>query len=125
LNIRRPPVGRLITLQLGILLLISSLFLLESALGARSALFGGLAYWIPNSLFALRYFRHSGARRMGAVFAAMMAGEMFKLSATVVLLAGTLMLIQPIDGPALFTGFGTMILSHMLTPLVFSRVANR
>lgn len=117
--------GRLILLQLGILLLVSGLFLLESALAARSALFGGLAYWIPNSLFTLRYFRHRGARRTGAVFAAMMAGEMFKLSATAVLFAGTLLLIRPIDGPALFTGFGTMILSHMLTPLVFSRVAHR
>lgn len=112
-------------LQLGILLLVNGLFLIESALGARSALFGGLAYWIPNSLFALRYFRHRGAQRVGAVFVALMAGEMFKLSATVVLLAGTLLLIQPINGPALFTGFGTMIFSHMLTPLVFSRVANR
>lgn len=122
---RRPPVGRLLLLQLAILLLVSGACLLESPVSARSALFGGLAYYIPNSLFALRYFQHRGARQAGAVFAALMAGEMFKLTLTAVLFAATLLLIRPINGPALFLGFGTMILSHVLTPFVFSRVAHR
>ena len=125
MNIRRPPVGRLLILQIAILLLVSAGCLLESPVSAYSALCGGLAFYIPNSIFALRFFQNRGARQASALFVVMMAGEMFKLTATAVLFSATLLLIRPINGPALFLGFGTMILSQVLTPFVFSRVAHR
>jgi len=122
---RRPPVGRLLVLQLAILLLVSGGCLLESVVSARSALLGGLAYFIPNSVFTLRFFSRRGARQAEALFVAMMAGEMVKLIMTAFLFAGILLLIRPLSAPALFTGFGAMILSQMLTPFMFSRVVHR
>lgn len=121
---RRPPVGRLLLLQLTILLLVSGGCLLESVVSARSALLGGLAYFIPNTLFTLRFFSIRGARQARTLFVAMMAGEMIKLTATGVLFAGIFLLSRPVDGPALFIGFGAVILSQMLIPFMFSRVVH-
>ena len=122
---QRPPVGRLLLLQLLILLLVSGAWLLESGVSARSALLGGFAYFIPNSVFTLRFFRRRGARQAQALYMAMMAGVMVKLVTTCFLFAGVLLLIRPLSGPALFAGVGAMILSQMLTPFIFSRVVHR
>ena len=122
---QQPPVGRFLFLQLAVLVLVSGGCLFESVVGGRSALLGGLAHFIPNSLFTLRYFRSRGAHQAGNIFLALMLGEMFKLTMTALLFAGILLLTPVVSGPALFTGFGAMILSHLLTPFMFRRVVHR
>lgn len=55
--------------------------------GAKSAVFAGLAYLIPNAYRTYRAFRHKGARAARLILKGFYQGEMVKFALSVVVFA--------------------------------------
>ena len=107
-----------VLLQLGATLLaaaVAAIFL--GMRGAVSAACGGLAYALPNGLFALRLAvtSWSGGR---ATVAAFVGGELFKLASTVGLLALTAMLYGNVHWGAFLAGLALALKASLFAFLV-------
>lgn len=79
---------RLLICQLGVTLLIVTIAMLFwGAIGAKSALLGGLANIVPTAYFAVKLFQYQGARAARQIVNGFYKGEAVKIVLTVVLFA--------------------------------------
>jgi len=100
-------VGLLITVVLALLLLLS-----VDAVAAYSVVLGGLAFIIPNALFARYVFRHSAAESADLAVRWFYVGEVIKLIVTVLIFAACFNLIKPLNAIAMFATFvGIMVIN--------------
>lgn len=110
-SIEAPPVNRVIALQIVVLaVLVVVVFLTLGMTNARSFLLGGLLTAVPNAWFMRRYFRHRGASASGRILRDFYTG---KAAVMVFMGAGfalIFLLVDPLNVPALFSGF---ILTHI------------
>lgn len=120
-SITRPPVTRLIVIQILLTLVVSLLFLAKSVSGAYSAFLGGLIFTLPNAYFAHKAFAYSGARAAQQIVKSFYMGESVKLILTAVLFTVVFVLVKPLDVLALFLAFFVLVMSNWLIPLVFSQ----
>lgn len=79
---------------------------------------GGLAVMIPTALFAWRVFAKGGARAAQEVVSNFYAGEAMKLSLTVVLLIG-LLLLTSLPLVAVCSGYVAVLVVQWLAPILF------
>lgn len=119
-SVPRPPVHRIILLQLGLTLLAGAFAALHSSVAAWSALLGGIACAIPNAYFVWRAFRFRGARYAGKVAEALYQGEAWKFILTGLMFATIFSQDWPLNYPALFAGFVTVQLGHLFS----AKIAN-
>ena len=104
-TIARPPVHRIVLVQLSVSLVIAALFLLRSPEAAYSSLAGGLICAIPNAYFAFKAFQYVGAQQIRHVLRAFYQGGMWKLVLTGIGFGLAFKFLQPIDYLALFSTF--------------------
>jgi len=119
-SIARPPVHRIVLVQLGVTFFVATLFLLRSYEAAYSSLAGGLIFAIPNAYFAYKAFMYTGARQISHVLRSFYQGGMWKLVLTGVGFGLAFKFLQPIDYFALF---GTFVLVQA-TNVFASKIAN-
>jgi ATP synthase protein I len=74
---------------------------------------GGLIQLVPNTYFAWRVFRFSGAAAAHRVAQSFYRGEMVKFVLTGAGFALVFSLVDAVNPPALFAGYGVMILSYL------------
>ncbi|TVP59497.1 MAG: F0F1 ATP synthase subunit I [Halomonadaceae bacterium] len=113
MNQAAPPIGRWLLLQLLLVLVISTLFLIKSPVSGVSALTGGLIYLLPQTFFSLKAFSRTG----GSPPHALIFGETIKLLLTGALFAAVFAVADTIDAMALLFTFVVMVSSHWLAPL--------
>ena len=108
---------RMVALQLLISLLAAAAGLLFSGTVALSLLLGGLVVVVPNLYFATKVFATTGASNAKKVMRAFYLGEVMKwiLTFTGLILVVKLINVSP---AALFLGFGLVVMSQLLAPLV-------
>jgi len=110
-SIEAPPVNRVIALQsLVLAVLVVAVFLVLGMTGALSFLLGGLLTAVPNAWFTRRFFRHRGARASGRILRDFYTGKAAVLVFTGSGFALIFLTVDPLNVPALFSGF---ILTHV------------
>ncbi|APR65524.1 F0F1 ATP synthase subunit I [Thalassolituus oleivorans] len=119
-SIPRPPVYRIVLLQLILTVLSASLAWLYSDVAAYSALLGGLTCALPNAYFVWRAFRYSGARSTVQVVQSFYQGESWKFVLTALSFAVIFQRVEPLNVLALFAGFITVQLGHVAS----AKIAN-
>lgn len=109
---------RLWFLQLGVTLIIATLFALtNNANAAVSAILGGLVYIIPNAYFALTLFKHQGARAAKQIVKGFYKGEALKLILTILLFTAVFLLYR-VSPLAFFVSYITVLMTHWFTPCI-------
>lgn len=106
-TIQRPPVHRIVLVQLGLCAIMALLFLLRSPEAGLSALAGGLISAIPNAYFIYKAFLYSGARQVDHMLRAFYQGGAWKMVLTAIGFAAAFKTIHQLD---LFALFGTFVL---------------
>lgn len=119
-SIPRPPVYRIVLLQLILTVFSASLAWLYSDVAAYSALLGGLTCALPNAYFVWRAFRYSGARSTVQVVQSFYQGESWKFVLTALSFAVIFQRVEPLNVLALFAGFITVQLGHVAS----AKIAN-
>jgi len=82
-----------------------------------SAALGGLVAWVPNLYFALRAFRHRGARAAQKIVRSFYAGAFGKMILTMGLFTIVFVKVKPLGALALFVGFIAVQAVNWLVPL--------
>ena len=83
-----------------------------------SALLGGLIAWVPNTYFALRAFRHRGARAAQKIVRSFYAGAFGKMILTMAMFAVVFIKVKPLGALALFVGFALVQMMNWVIPLL-------
>jgi len=83
-----------------------------------SALLGGLIAWLPNTYFALRAFRHRGARAAQKIVRSFYAGAFGKMILTMAMFAVVFIKVKPLGVLALFVGFALVQTMNWIIPLL-------
>lgn len=119
LPLRRLPVFRLLLAQILVVILISVLLsVVRGWCAGYSAICGGLIAWLPNLYFALKAFRHSGARAAKEILRSFYAGEAGKFVLTAILFALVFVSVKPLDVPILFGAFIVTQMVSWFAPLL-------
>lgn len=119
-SVPRPPVHRIVLLQLCLTAAAGALAWLHSDTAAWSALLGGVTCALPNAYFIWRAFRFRGARYARRVAEAFYQGEAWKFALTGLMFAVIFSQGWPLNYPALFAGFVTVQLGHLFS----AKIAN-
>ena len=85
-----------------------------------SALLGGLIAWLPNTYFALRAFRHRGARAAQKIVRSFYAGAFGKMILTMAMFAVVFIKVKPLGALALFVGFALVQTLNWIVPLLLA-----
>ncbi len=118
-QVSKPKIAKVFATELGVLLLMAGMVAWQKPQVAMSFLLGGLIQCIPNWYFARQVFKFSGAAAARSVTQSFYRGEVGKFVLTGIGFASAFTLVENLSPPALFAGFGLMIVSHvMLSPLV-------
>lgn len=94
-------------------------------LAGKSAFLGGLVCFVPSCWFALRAFRHSGARSANEIVRSMYAGASGKMILTMVLFGFMFAYVKPINAMAVFAGFAGVSVMNWLMPLFVAQLDNK
>lgn len=86
----------------------------------KSALIGGLTCWLPNCYFAMRAFRHRGARAARLIVRSFYAGQAGKMFMSAMMFAVTFIYVKPINPLALFAGYVGVQVLNWIVPLIAS-----
>jgi ATP synthase protein I len=108
-RINQLPLSQWLVIDIGLVMLISLIWILESRLAGYSALIGGLIFVIPNAYFARQMYRYEGARSAPMMVSNMFRAEGIKLALTAVFFAAVFILIEPVHVPALLFTFAVMV----------------
>ena len=123
-GIRRPPVWRLLGLQVLLSLGVCLLALRTDGIVAlQSGLAGLLVAVLPNILFVMIAFRHRGARAARRAVADLYLAEACKFAATIALFAIVFVGMQPLAGGWLFASYIAALCAYWLSPLLGTRPA--
>lgn len=123
-EIKRPPVYRISTFQLLILLGVSLILLALRIEWAYSVLCGGLIAVLPQAYFAARTFRWRGAQSAQAIARSSYGGVVGKFIFSAAGFALVFALLRPINGLAVFAAYITMLLIQIIGSWLLLRKAN-
>jgi len=93
-------------------------FVVGGKVTGLSALLGGLIAWLPNTYFALRAFRHRGARAAQKIVRSFYAGAFGKMILTMAMFAVVFIKVHPLSALALFVGFAFVQTMNWIVPLL-------
>jgi ATP synthase protein I len=103
------PLKEWLIIEMVVLVVLSSLWLLESRAAGYSAFIGGLIFVIPNAYFAHRTYRFEGARQMQLAVSNMFRAASIKIALTAIFFAAVFTLMESVHGPALLFTFAVMV----------------
>jgi ATP synthase protein I len=115
----KPPIHKAFLVQIVFLFLVSALVAWKNPHTWKAFLLGGMIQCIPNWYFARQVFKFSGAAAAQRVTHSFYRGEVGKFVLTGVGFALAFTLVENLSHPALFAGFGMMMVGHVvLVPLL-------
>ena len=113
--IKKPPVARILLIQVVMLLLLTVTgWLWSGTVSAYSVFLGGLISVIPNAYFAYKVTRFSGARSTERMVQSAYIGEVIKLALTAAGFALVFTQVDPVHVPGLFYGFISVYVAGLL-----------
>jgi ATP synthase protein I len=113
-RISRPPAHRITVVQLAVLLSLWVGMASWNTLTAMSFGLGGLVAVIPNAWFALGVFRWRGGSFASRATRAGFSAEIGKFLLSVAGFALVFALVRPIEGWAVFAGYGAMLVIQVI-----------
>ena len=119
-SLPRPPLKRVLLAESGLLALVALGAGIMDSVTGKSLLIGGLIFLIPQSWFAWRVFRFSGAGAAREVVQGFYRGEAGKFLLTTAGFASAFLIAGPLQAAALF---GAYIVLHVVHWLLLSRFA--
>ena len=124
-GISKPPVYRITVVQLTVLLGLWAALTLWNSVAALSAGLGGLVAVIPNAWFARGVFRWRGANLARRAVQASYGAEIGKFLLSVAGFALIFARVRPIEGWAVFAGYGLMLALQIIGAWWLLRSATR
>ncbi len=118
--ISRPPIMKIIAVQVVVMVSVSLLFLLKGYTAAYSALAGGCVFILPNAYFAYKTFSHGGASQARNIVKAFYVGEAVKIILTAALFTMVFVGVKPLDVLAMFVAYFLVLVSNWLMPLIIN-----
>ncbi len=118
-SLPRPPLKRVLLAESGLLALVALGAGIMDSVTGKSLLIGGLIFLIPQSWFAWRVFRFSGASAAREVVQGFYRGEAGKFLLTTAGFASAFLVAVPLHAAALF---GAYIALHVVHWLLLSRL---
>ncbi|KGP63769.1 ATP synthase subunit I [Legionella norrlandica] len=116
---------RLWLVQLGVTLFLAALCaILFSSNAASSALLGGLVCIIPNVYFAIKLFKHQGARAAKQIVNSFYKGEALKIILSMFLFTLVFVLFR-ITPAAFFASYILVLMTHWFAPWILVNKQNR
>lgn len=112
-RIKTPPVFQITLVQCVILFLTWLGLRWDQPLVASSLVYGGAIAVIPQAYFATRLFRQRGAQAATRIARAGYAGEVGKFFLSAAGFAAVFAGVRPIEGWAVFVGYGVMVVIHI------------
>lgn len=110
----------LLLVQLLAVLVAGALFYLREPLWGASAVFGGLAVWVPNALFMIFAWRHQAQKPApGRVAWSFALGEVLKVIATFTLLVMALAYFKAVFVPLIVTWLSVLVV-QIVAPAVIN-----
>jgi len=94
-------------------------------LSGKSAALGGLTCFIPTCWFALRAFRHAGARSATEIVRSLYAGATGKMAMTIVLFGFMFAYVKPINALAVFAGFAGVLVVNWVGPFLVAQLESK
>ena len=94
------------------------LFFTNDHVDAYSFFIGSMVSILPSFYMAIRIFGSSKIRTAQEIVKSFYKGEAGKIVLTAFLLALVFVFVKPLSVSLFFTGFGIIILSHWLSPVV-------
>lgn len=113
-QVKKPSVTKVFAIELGALTFMAAIVTWQKPQLAWSFFLGGLIQCIPNWYFARQVFKFSGAAAAKNVTQAFYRGELGKFVLTGVGFALVFASVDDLSAPALFAGFGLMIIGHII-----------
>ncbi|MEP5765864.1 MAG: ATP synthase subunit I [Halieaceae bacterium] len=123
-QLSRPPAYRITIAQCVVLLLLWLILDQWNPLAAQSAVLGGLISVIPHAWFAQRVFRWRGASMAQQAVKAGYVAEIGKFLLSVAGFALVFVWVRPLEGWAVFAGFGVMLVVQVIGAWILLRTAN-
>lgn len=108
-EIARPPVHRITLIQLALLAVLCSCFVMFDKVAAYSVFSGGVIAILPQAYFATLVFRWLGGRSSKAIALSGYIGQVGKFFLSVAGFALVFAVVRPIDGPSVFVGYLSML----------------
>ena len=118
----KPPVHRVFIAQ-GVLLAVAAAVVALAGLPkvAVSLVLGGILHLLPSMYFARQVFRFSGARAAQRIAQSFYRGELGKFVLTASGFALVFLVVDGLNPPALFAGYGVMLVCHAMGVAWLSR----
>ncbi len=116
----RPPVYRLILVQIVVTLVVATGFLFSGWVAAYSALLGGLVYTVPNAFLLKHAFAPIRAGAVGHMLRSFYRGEFIKLFLAAVMFAAVLKWVRPLGMLAFVVTFVAVLISNSFAPVFWS-----
>ncbi|TNE76245.1 MAG: F0F1 ATP synthase subunit I [Gammaproteobacteria bacterium] len=113
-TIKVPPVGRIALIQLATLMVATLITLPIDVTLSSSLMIGGIIHILPHAYFTRWAFRYQGARQAPKILRAIYRGETGKILLTLVLFGLTFKYVEALSLPALFLGYGAMVIVQWL-----------
>ncbi|MFI4963327.1 MAG: ATP synthase subunit I [Legionellales bacterium] len=114
----KPDIRRLWLVQLGVTLLLAGFFAWAyNSNAAKSALLGGMVCIIPNAYFALKLFKHQGARAAKQIVNSFYKAEALKIILSIFLFTAVFVLCR-ITPLAFFVSYIVVQTTHWLAPWI-------
>ncbi|WP_237068151.1 ATP synthase subunit I [Microbulbifer guangxiensis] len=111
----KPPVLKIAAVQLLLVSLVGATWhFLGNPVTALSIFLGGALCALPNAYFALRAFRHSGARAAPRVVESFYRAETGKFVLTLVGFAAVFAAVRPLNAAALFISYSLCVIVQWL-----------
>lgn len=118
-------ITRLWLAQLGVNVILAGLCaILFGVNAASSALLGGLVCIIPNAYFAIKLFKHQGARAARQIVNSFYKGEALKIILSMFLFALVFLLCR-ITPAAFFASYILVLMTHWFAPWIIVNKQNR
>ena len=111
--------------QAGMVCVVGLAGMLFGLVSGKSAFYGGLICFIPTCWFAIRAFRHGGARSATQIVRSLYAGAAGKMVMTVVLFGFLFAYVKPINAMAVFAGFAGVSVMNWLGPLLVAQLDSK
>lgn len=120
-SMKRPPVYRVVWLQLAVTLIAAIVSLSFGQVHAYSALLGGIICVLPTWYYVRKTFAHSGARAARQIVNAFYKGEAIKLVLTAVLFTLVYLWVKPLEPATMLIAFVVVQMTNWFVPWILGR----
>jgi len=124
-NLAKQGIYKLLIAQALLVLIIAGIAIVTlSKSAALSAILGGIVAIVPSLLFALKLFRHSGARAAREIVRGFYIGEALKIASSIALFT-IVFIYYKVEPLIFFVTYIAVVMTHWFSPLIIDNQRKR